>query len=362
MKIFIALFACLFSITSYSQTVNQPNIFIITTDGFRWKEVFNGADSVIINDPKYVSDTGLLNQIYWDDDLEIRRRKLMPFVWQTVKRQGALYGNRNYDNNVSVANLYRFSYAGYNEILTGFADPARIANRKKWNNNENLLEFLNNQPGYKNKVAAFASWNLFEYILNNQQGNFYLNCGYEAIEHDSLTDTEVLANLVQRSAVNDQEHTRNDMLTFVTAKEYIQAKHPKVVFVGFGETDEFAHSGKYDEYLQSAHLFDEFIAQLWYLVNKDPFYKNNTSFIITTDHGRGNKAGNWFKHGLFTSGSSNTWLMTLGPLFETKGELTGSGEIFNDQLAQTIARSLGFNFTPLHPVGDPLTLSTAARR
>ncbi|MBL7748297.1 MAG: hypothetical protein JNM19_12750, partial [Chitinophagaceae bacterium] len=25
------------------------NLFIITTDGFRWQEVFNGADSLLIN-------------------------------------------------------------------------------------------------------------------------------------------------------------------------------------------------------------------------------------------------------------------------------------------------------------------------
>lgn len=362
MKIIIPILSCLLSVASYSQTLCQPNIFIITTDGFRWKEIFSGADPVIINDPRYVSDTALLKQLFWDDDLEIRKMKLIPFVWSIIKKQGALYGNRNFENNVSVANPYRFSYAGYNEIFTGYPDPARIANRKKWNGNENLLEFLNNQPGYQNNVAAFASWNLFEYILNNRQGNFYLNSGYKPIEHDSLTATEMLTNAVQQSVLNNQEHTRNDMLTFVAAKEYIQAKHPKVVFIGFGETDEYAHSGKYDAYLQSAHLFDQFIAQLWYLVNKDPFYKNNTSFIITTDHGRGNKASNWFKHGLFTPGSSNTWLLTLGPLFEPKGEVTINGDIFNEQLAQTIARLLGYDFIPAHPVADPLTLSAMSEK
>lgn len=362
MKIFIGFLSCFFSITAYSQTSPRPNIFIITTDGFRWKEVFNGADSAIINDPGFVSDTALLKQLYWDDEMEIRRAKLMPFVWQTIKKQGALYGNRNYDNNVSVANPYRFSYAGYNELFTGYADPSVMANRKKWNSNENLLQFLNNQPDYKNNVAAFASWNLFEFILNRRQGNFYLNSGYETIAHDSLTGSEILINAVQQSVVNNQEQTRNDMLTFITAREYIQAKHPKVVFVGFGETDEYAHSGKYDAYLQSAHLFDEFLAQLWYLVNKDPFYKNNTSFIIATDHGRGNKAGNWFKHGVFTAGSSNTWLMTLGPLFESKGEVRDNGNILNDQLAQTIVRLLGYDFTATHPVADPLTSSIISKK
>jgi Type I phosphodiesterase / nucleotide pyrophosphatase len=363
MKSLIAFVLCIFTIQSNAQS-NQPspNIFIITTDGFRWQEIFNGADSIVINNPAYVNDTALLNQMYWDNDVNERRRMLMPFVWQTLAKKGSLYGNRNYENKVSVANAYRFSYAGYNEILTGYADPYIISNSKKWNNNENLLEFLNSQPEYENKVAAFTSWNLFEYILNRKAGNIYLNSGYEAIKHDSLTDTEMLFNDVQENAVFNIESTRNDMLTFVAAKEYIQTKHPKVVFIGFGETDEYAHGGHYDEYLQSAHLFDEYLARLWYLVNKDPFYKNNTSFIITTDHGRGKKSNTWKRHDLVTAGSASSWLMTIGPAFESSGEVKVKSEIFSNQLAKTIAGILGYQFNPPHPVGDALSTSAINKK
>lgn len=361
--IFLYCLSCLSVSISHAQTSQaSPNIFIISTDGFRWNEIFNGADSLIINDPRYVKDTALLKQLYWDNDMNERRKMLMPFVWKTVLKKGSLYGNRNYSNKVSVANPYRFSYAGYNEILTGYADPAVITNSKKWNSNENLLEFLNRQPEYKNKVAAFASWNLFEYILNKPQGSIYLNSGYQTISHDSLSNTEILTNAVQATAVNNLQSTRNDMLTFVTAKEYIQNMHPKVVYLSFGETDEYAHGGNYDGYLQAAHLFDEYLAQLWYLVNKDPFYKNNTSFIITTDHGRGQRPGSWLRHGLFTPGSDNTWLMTIGPAFEPTGELKNKQEIFNSQLAQTVAGILGYQFDPPHPVSDPLLISAINKR
>ncbi len=363
MKIITVFFLCLFTNQSHAQT-NQsaPNIFIITTDGFRWNEIFNGADSLIINNPGYVKDTSLLNELYWDNDVNERRKMLMPFVWKTLVKKGSLYGNRNYGNKVSVANAYRFSYAGYNEILTGYADPAIIKNSKKWNSNENLLEFLNQQPGYKDSVAAFASWNLFEYILNKKQSAVYLNSGYQTITHDSLTGTEILANAVQANGIDNAQNTRNDMLTFVTAKAYIEPKHPKIVFIGFGETDEYAHSGNYSGYLQSAHLFDEYLAQLWYLVNTDPFYKNNTSFIITTDHGRGQTTKNWVRHGLFTPGSNYSWLMTLGPAFQSKAELKIKAEFFNDQLAQTVAGILGYQFNPQHPVNDPVSISVNDKR
>jgi len=358
MKSILSLLLCLFAIHSKAQSdQSAPNIFIITTDGFRWQELFNGADSLIISNPDYVKDTALLKQMYWDNDVNERRKMLMPFVWKTLLKTGSIYGNRNYQNKVSPANAYRFSYAGYNEILTGYADPAIRSNRKKTNQNQNLLTFLNAQPAYKNRVAAFASWNLFEYILNKKEAGFYLNSGYQPISHDSLSATEQLANAVQDHAVDNLQNTRNDMLTFVTAKEYIQNKHPKIVFISFGETDEYAHGGNYDGYLQSAHLFDEYLAQLWYLVNKDPFYKNNTGFIITTDHGRGQNTTSWVRHGLFTPGSSSSWLMTAGYGFEANGELKNKDEIFSEQLAQTIAGILGYQFTTSHPVADPLSIS-----
>jgi hypothetical protein len=355
MKSIFFVILCLLTKQLLAQQDKSPNIFIITTDGFRWKEVFSGADSSIMDNPRYVKDTTLLKQLFWHNDIDERRKMLMPFVWKTLVKNGSIYGNRDFNNKVSVANPYQFSYAGYNEIFTGYADNSIIVNQKKYNHNQTVLDFLNDQPEYKNKVAAFASWNLFEYIFNKKESNIYLNNGYQIIAHDSLTDTEVLANGVQQNGVNNTQSTRNDMLTFVTAKEYIQTQHPKVVFIGFGETDEYAHSGKYDDYLQSAHQFDEYLAQLWYLVNTDPFYKNNTSFIITTDHGRGNKANNWVRHDMFTKGSGSAWLLTLGPKFEAKGEVKINDEIFNEQLAQTIARLLGYDFTAAHPIADAIS-------
>lgn len=362
MKIILFLAFFFFVIPSFSQPGGPPNIFIITTDGFRWQEIFNGADSAILNNPRYVKDTALLNQLYWDNEINIRRRLLMPFVWNSIEKKGSLYGNRNYANKVSVTNPYHFSYAGYNEIFTGYADPAVITNKKRYNSNDNILEFLNTRPEYKNKVAVFASWNLFEYILNKPKGSIYLNNGYRKLVHDSLTNTEILLDALQQNADPDLQTTRNDMLTFVAAKEYIKSLHPKIVFIGFGETDEHAHSSNYDDYLQSAHLFDEYLAQLWYLVNKDPFYKGNTSFIITTDHGRGKRSANWNKHGIFTSGSDQTWLMTIGPGLEAKGEVKVKDEIFNEQLAQTIVHLLGYDFTALHPVADATSLMVNNKR
>ena len=342
------------SLLSFSQAQQTGNIFIITTDGFRWQEIFSGADESLVGNATYVKDTATLKQLYWRNDIEERKKILMPFTWNIIATYGSMYGNRLYDNKVSVTNPYRFSYAGYNEIFTGYADPSIITNSKHWNRNDNILEFINKQPGYENTVAAFTSWNLFTYIFNDRKSNIYLNSGYQDITADSLTLVELLTNGIQQTVVDRENHCRNDMLTFVTAKEYIQKQHPKVAYISFGETDEHAHHKNYDDYLQSAHLFDEYLSQLWYLVNRDPFYKDNTTFIITTDHGRGNKMNTWCKHGPFIAGSDETWMMTIGPNLTANGEIKQPQEIFSDQIAQTIGKLLGLDFVNPQSIAAPI--------
>jgi len=336
--------------TSYSQSTSSPNIFIITTDGFRWQELFTGADSSILFNPKYVKDTATFRYLYWANTPEERREKLMPFLWNYVAQKGQLWGNRNYDNDVSVVNPYKISYPGYNEILTGYNDLFVSLNRARDNPNENVLEYLNNTPEYKNSVAAFGSWKIFDYILNRPLSTIPLNCGYQQADSDSLTDTEQVTNYVEATSDERNEGTRRDLLTFTLATEYIKKKHPKVAFIGFGETDEFAHHGHYDSYLNQANLFDKFLAELWQLAQSDSFYKNNTIFFITTDHGRGERPTTWTTHGFWAKGSKETWLVEFGAGIKPLGEIKEKVKINNIQFAQTIARYLGQFFAADHSV------------
>jgi hypothetical protein len=331
------------------------NIFIITTDGFRWQEVFTGADSALINNSKYTSDTFIAKQLYRDDSVEMRRKKLMPFFWSVIASKGQLYGNRFLSNKVNMKNLYKISYPGYNEILTGYADWHLIPNIAVNNKNTNILEYLNKQPAFNGKVVAFTSWNIFPYIINEERSNLMVNSGYEKLE--ILSDSaSVFINLLQENIV-EQKHTRYDVLTSLSAREYIQTNHPKIVFLGLGETDESAHSNRYDLYLQQANMVDKLISDLWYYVQTDPFYKDNTSFIITTDHGRGNTSRSWHTHGPFTPGSGQTWMAIIGPDIISPGEIIEEQQLFGNQLAATIARLLGEKFETRHPVGKPMHLS-----
>lgn len=319
------------------------NIFIITTDGFRWQEVFKGADSVLINSDNFTPDTATLKLLYWANTPEERRKKLLPFFWNVIAAKGQVYGNREWGNKVDVANLYSLSYPGYNEMLTGHADITVSSNRKKNNPNVNVLEYLDNKPAFKGKVAAFSSWDVFPYILNTERNELLVNSGYSTMDENGSRNQHII-NAVQTEVVQEKAATRYDQLTFLTAKEYIQQHHPRVLYLGLGETDEFAHAGRYDLYLQQAAQVDQMIAELWHIVQTTPGYKNNTTFIITTDHGRGSKSSRWTSHGEFINGSSQTWFAVIGPGIKPAGEIKVKQQQYLRQMAQTIAGVLGEDF------------------
>jgi len=330
------------------------NLFIITIDGFRWQEVFSGADSALINNESFTIDTSTMKMMYWDDDAEERRKKLMPFFWNVLARKGQVYGNRHFNNKVNTSNIYSLSYPGYNEMFTGQTDITIASNSKRINPNLNVLEYLNQQSGYEGDVIAFTSWNVFPFILNKKRSSIKMNSGWENLQEDDTQ--QILINKVQNEAVYNKTETRQDELTFIAAKEYIRKFKPRIVYLAFGETDEMAHKQRYDLYLDKASQIDKMIAELWHWVQSTTGYKDNTTFIITTDHGRGRTPSNWMGHGLFINGSSQTWLALIGPNIRPLGEMKDDGQLYQKQIAQTIASLVGESFQPRRHVAPGIAL------
>jgi hypothetical protein len=338
---------------SSQQVSPVQNLFIITIDGFRWQEIFTGADSLLINDNFYCPDTATMKMLYWAPTAEERRKRLMPFFWNILASKGQVYGNRLFDNYVNVSNYYDLSYPGYNEIFSGNTDPSIASNVKIKNPNVNVLEWLNEQDEFRNKIVAFSSWNVFPYILNRDRSGLKINSGYD---DDVDTTDQSLVNKVEEEAVYKKESTRHDELTFVAAKEYLNKFRPRITLLSFGETDEMAHRGRYDLYLEKAARCDQMIAELWHWVQSTPGYKNSTSFIITTDHGRGKNKFSWQHHAFLLRGSSQTWLALIGPNISSLGEMKEKQQIYQKQIAQTIATLLGEQFHSNRSIAPAIAL------
>jgi len=350
---FVALLSCC---TAFAQPQTQ-NIIIITTDGFRWQEVFKGMDSAIANSNKYnEGDSTYIFEKYWDDDVKMRRKKLMPFLWNIVAEKGQLFGNRMEGCKVDNANPYWFSYPGYSEIFTGYADTNINSNSYPPNPHVTVLEFLNNQPKLKGKVAAFGAWEAFDRILNEERSGIPVISGFNKTGGKVPTASERMLNRLLMDAYKPwHEDECFDVFTHHAAAEWLKTRKPRVLFIAYGETDEWAHAGQYRSYLDAGHQVDAWIKEIWNFVQKDPQYKNKTSLFITVDHGRGDiKKEEWTSHNNKIADSHEMWFAVLGPDTPVRGEVKDNVQLYQQQFAQTIAKLMGYTYKAAHPIANAI--------
>jgi hypothetical protein len=66
----------------------------------------------------------------------------------------------------------------------------------------------------------------------------------------------------------------------------VKRHKPRVLFLGLGDTDEFAHAGRYDLYLDAAHRADAYARELWETL-QSMTSSGKTALVSMPDHGRG---------------------------------------------------------------------------
>ncbi|MCO1335145.1 alkaline phosphatase family protein [Microbulbifer sp. OS29] len=342
-----------------TQAYSADNLILVTIDGLRWQEVFSGYDTALLNHEEFTDNKEILIDNFHGNTPEEKRQKLMPFIWQTVANKGTLIGNREKGSEARVTNNWWFSYPGYNEILTGSADPKINSNNPVPNANTTFLEWLINKPEFKGSVAAFGSWGAFASIINRERSGVYVNAGLEPASWPKLTQRAKFLNDLQGQLPVFWEDVRPDAFTYGFAKEYLISKKPRVMYIALGETDDFAHDQEYHQYLHSAHRSDMILASLWQTLQSLEHYRDNTNLIITVDHGRGNTVESWPHHASGPAlaqyfgkedhphpqgvpGSDEIWIAALGPDIKASGEVSGGDTILQDQVAATALKLLNY--------------------
>ena len=265
----------------------------------------------------------------------------MPFLWTTLADKGQIYGNVDRNSPARVTNGLNFSYPGYNELFTGAADPLVDSNDKKPNPNVSVFEWLNRKPNFAGKVSAVGSWDVYPWILNRERSGLNINAGWQQITRPELGAEATLLNRQMAHAVRDWENCRNDVFTTEVLLDVLRHHTPRVLYLGLGDTDEYAHMGRYDQYLHAAHQVDVFLKELWETVQNHPQYKDTTTLIVTTDHGRGDPPRGWRDHGAKVAGSEAIWIAVMGPDTPALGERAKIPAVTQSQVAATIAHLLG---------------------
>ncbi len=356
MKKLLILLSLALSLLSAGSSARQQssiaNVLVVTMDGMRWQEVFGGMQAeMLTREAGGVSDATPLQQRFGGGRAEDRREKLMPFLWKTVEKHGQIFGDPSHNSAARVTNGLWFSYPGYSEMLAGYADPRVDSNDRNWNPNVTVLEWLNHRPGYRGRVAAFASWELLPWILNEKRSGIPCNGGGPPITK-AATDRERLINEFSVELPPYWGETRFDAPTGLGALEYLRNHQPRVLYVMLGETDEWAHGRRYDLYLDSARRNDRFIRTLWETAQSLPQYANRTALVLATDHGRGETTKDWTDHGRKIPAAERIWMAVMGPGVPHLGIRSGV-TVTQSQVAATLAALLGEDYTKAQPKAAP---------
>jgi Type I phosphodiesterase / nucleotide pyrophosphatase len=299
-------------------TDDTRRVVLVVSDGLRWQEVFRGADSAILfgDAASAGGDMGATRRRYWRPTLAARRAALMPFVSGTMAREGRAFGNRDAGSRVDATNGLKFSYPGYNEMLTGRPDPRIDSNEHGPNPNVTVFEWLNRRDDFHGRVAAFGTWDTFRDIFNVARSGIDVQTN-GAEPHDALVQRAVLP--------------------------YLRKKEPLALFVGFAETDDWGHEGKYDRFLDATHAVDGFLAQLWSAIQSDARYRDRTTLIFTADHGRGRTPGDWRNHGKDVPGAEENFIVMLGPAAGALGSRGNAAHVLGE-VARATAAAVGLEY------------------
>jgi hypothetical protein len=353
-----------------AQPANRQNVVFVMIDGLRWQEVFRGADTDLAASPEYMASP-------WADeartqfvDVADRRAALMPFVTGRIGTEGALVGDRDHGSCAAVTNNMWFSYPGYNEALTGAPDPRINSNEYPANPNVTWLEWLNRQPGFANRVRAVTSWDAFPRIINSERSGVPVDAGF-APTNPATPELRLLNRLLAETPY-PWDVVRADAFTHHFALDAIRRLRPRALFVSYGETDDFAHEGNYAQYLRSAHQTDAYLRELWETLQASPHYAGRTTMIITVDHGRGNVAGESWRHHYSPDalrernsplrerfpegvpGSNEIWIGAIGPRVKA-AEADASACAGLNQIAATAITAIGLDWRSYDAgIGAPL--------
>src|ERR1051326_6382146 len=341
----VALWLCCAALWVNAAGRQTKAVILVPAEGLLWQEIFNGIDARLMNEKSAGMNehgSAALRDRLWKETPEARREALMPFFWKELVSAGIVLGNVTRTSSVRVANAYRVSYPGYSEILTGRTqDDVIRGNREIRNPTPTVLEFLRDKLALTPPhVALFASWDVFHFIGEHTEGAITINAGYEAADGEASARVKELSAL-QFAARTPWDEARHDYVTFELALDYLRRVHPRVLHISFDETDDWAHMRRYDRVLEAIQYFDSTLETHWKTLQSMPEYRDQTTLVVTCDHGRGDTLKDFRDHGAKLDGAEQIWLAIAGPDTPVRGEAVETESFYQRDIAPTILELMG---------------------
>lgn len=293
-------------------------VVLVTIDGVRWQEIFGGTDPARTSGPVRTA------------------AEITPNLHVLAHDRGAALGAPR--RGVIAASGPQFlSLPGYTEIMTGRTSRACADNDCAGSDTPTLLDEAH---GAGAKVAAFTSWDLLARAVSTQRG---------AARTFSVSSGRAADPSVQPWP-GDGEY-RPDKLTMALALSFLERERPDVLYVGLGDTDEHAHHGDYDAYVEALSEADAFLGRLREVLDRMGPRGQRTHLVVTADHGR---ADDFRSHGGATPEAGRVWLVASGPGIAARGHVASSRVRHLADVAPTLRTIMGLAPDPSPGAGSVL--------
>lgn len=282
---YLMLIAALSAQAAPPSQTRPGNVIFVTIDGVRWQEATNHA--------------------------------IFPRLWSAIEREGVMFGGpRGTQATLApmvVGNPMFISLPAYESIMTGKTQPC----------------FTNNCPQVKvetmqerarralrlpfDQVASITSWLKIPRAVEHIVGSTFVNGGFAPLVDPAGDDREVdEINARQNADLPPWQSSRFDRYTFAHSMLYLKKHQPRFLYIALNDSDDWAHFNNHPRYLEALGQYDRWLGELLDYLKRSGAYGENTTLIVTTDHGRG-KGKEWTSHGLRQPSSRHVWLFAAGP-------------------------------------------------
>lgn len=300
--------------------VKEPKVVLVVIDGIRALELQGKAKD--------------------DDNKTVKAVALFPNL-MALKKQGVFFPDMRISNPVGI------SLPAYADIFAGRRQEKIVSNSPASEDYRSHYPTIFDavKSGLKldeDGVAVHSSWANICAITGKKE--IYKSCGWKE-------------GLFGKPEV--YHGSRSDMDTFLQLASEVPKRKPRLLFVHLGDADEEAHNQERVQqklglnygifnYHKALREDDYYVGRIWKLLQTDPFYKDSTYLIVTTDHGRDNwpDPNNWANHGRCVrkhgakdtcSGCRHVFALVVGPGLKNQVVETQYSHI---DLAPTIAKLL----------------------
>lgn len=302
----------------------QPStLVLITLDGVRWQEVFEGVE------PSRLGDAS---------DRRYADGPLLPTLRRLLRGDGAVIGGAHGSSEFRVSGPSYLSLPGYTQLFTGRSESTCRDNACPRTDVPTLTDAVGRDfgPGH---AFVISSWPDLERAAASDPAQAWVSAGRSGgagrreLMQRGLA-TEILGAETTSPAPGYGDY-RPDVHTQRIAYAALSRSRPRLLFVGLGDPDEHAHRGDYASYLRSLQHIDAWLGRMLALGERLTRGGHPVTFFVTTDHGRG---PNFTDHAGSPS-AEKIWLVASGAGIRAQGRVATQREL--SDLAPTAAWLLG---------------------